>query len=86
MARAWAVPVPAAPHALAVPVRALLVLAHRPGSEALVLAQPLVLELLALPAVPRAVSRSAVVVELPSRQSSSAAMARIFASRATGAR
>jgi hypothetical protein len=75
--------------ALAVPVPALPLLARRQGSEAQVLAELLVLALLVvLPEqLPRVVvARSAAAVELPSRQSSSAAMARRSASGATGPR
>ena len=49
--------VAAAPRALAVPVRALLALEHRPGSEALVVAELLLPELAVLPQVPRRVRR-----------------------------
>ena len=70
--------------ALAAPVRALLALAHRPASEALVVAELLLPELAVVPQVPRAVARSAAVVELPSRPSPSLAVVTRFASGATG--
>ena len=67
---------------LVVQVRALLVLAPPPGLEArLEAALVLLPELL-----PRAVAGPAAVEQLPSRQSSSAAMARRSASEATGPR
>ena len=67
----------AQPRALAVPVRELLVLAHRPGSEA---------ALVLLPEVPRARAGPAAVEPLPSRLSSSAALMRRSNSEATGPR
>jgi hypothetical protein len=78
--------VAAAPRALAVPALELLALAHRPGSEALVVAELLLPELAVLSQLPGAAARSAAVVELLSRPSSSAATARTSASRATGPR
>ena len=74
----------AAPRALAVPVRALLALAHRPDWEALVVAEKLLPELAVVPQQPGAVARSAAVVELPSRPSSSLAVVMRSASGATG--
>ena len=83
VAAAWAV-VAAAPRALAVPVRALLASAHRPGWEALVVAELLLPELAVVPQLPGAVARSAAVEELPSRPSSSLAVVTRSASGATG--
>ena len=74
----------AAPRALAAPVRALLALAHRPGWEALVVAELLLPELAVVPPLPGAVARSAAVVELPSRPSFSLAVVTRSASGATG--
>ena len=74
----------AAPRALAVPVRALLALAHRPGWEALVVAELQLPELAVVPQVPRAEARSAAVVELPSSPLSSLAVVTRSASGATG--
>ena len=70
--------------ALAVPVRALLAWAHRPGWEALVVAELQLPELAVVPQVPRAVAHSAAVVELPSSPSSSLAVVTRSASVATG--
>ena len=81
MAAAVVAPVLRAP---AVPVRALLALAHRPGWEALVVAELQLPELAVVPQVPRAEARSAAVVELPSRPSSSLAVVTRSASGATG--
>ena len=76
--------VAAAPRALAVPVLARLALEHHPGSEAQVVAELLLPELAVVPQVPRAVARSAAVVELPSSPSSSLAVVTRSASGATG--
>jgi len=70
--------------ALAVPVRALLAWAHRPGWEALVVAQLQLPQLAVVPPVPGAVARSAAVVALPSSPSSSLAVVTRSASGATG--
>lgn len=76
--------VAAAPRALAVPVRALQASAHRPGWEALVVAELQLPELAVVPQVPGAAARSAAVVELPSRPLSSLAVVARSASGATG--
>ena len=70
--------------ALAVPVRALLAWAHRPGWEALVVTELQLPELAVVRQVPRAVARSAAAVELPSNPSSSLAVVTRSASGATG--
>ena len=83
LAAAAAVVVAPEPRVAAVPVRALLVWAHHPGSEALLGAELLLPELAVLPQLPGAVARSAAVVELPSSPSSSAVLMRRSASGAT---